>query len=304
MFKFLEKQKYPVILLVLGMFLIFGGFFEIKDLTKFEIHPHDDPKYIIMVVGLLFALLSFFLYLFDEVVPGWTRFGKIRNLSNGITKKLSNTNINIRFGRLEKVSEDFEESLVVLPANEFFDNNCIEDEKTALGAYVNYKFANQTGLIENLISEELSGCNFAEVEKEAGVIQKSYGVGKGVFIKRPLSSRQPVLFLSVTTKRTGEGLQAEMSYIFKAIEEIKRTMVDERINSVFVPVIGSGKGGLRNEVALFAMLLAVCDAVTKPHGHHINEFNVIVFQSNEKNKPSISKQVSKRLLRIATGMYS
>ena len=237
MFKFLEKQKYPVILLVLGAFLIFGGFFEIKDLTKLQIHPHDDPYYIIVLAGLLLSLLSAFLYLFDEVTFGWIGFRKIRNLSNGITAKLSNTNINIRFGRLEKLSEESEESLVVLPANEFFDDECINDKKSALGAYVNYKFTNQTESIESLISKGLDGCDFEEVEKEAGVIQKSYGIGNGVFIKNPLSSKQPVLFLSVTIKRTGEGLQAEMSYIFKAVEEIKRIVVDQRINSVFVPVM-------------------------------------------------------------------
>jgi len=302
--EFLEKQKYPVILLISGMFLIFCGFFEIKDLTKCQIHPHADPYYFIVSIGLLFSLSSVFLYLFDVVTLGWIGFRRIRNLSNGITAKLSNTNINIRFGRLEKLSGDSEESLVVLPANEFFDDECINDKKSALGAYVNYKFTNQTESIESLISSGLDGHDFEEVEKETGVIQKSYGIGNSVFIKEPLSSKQPVLFLSVTTKRTGEGLQAEMSYIFKAVKEIKRIVVDQRINSVYVPVMGSGHGGLRNEVAFFGMLLAVCDVVTKPHGHHINEFNIIVFQSSEKDKPSISKAVSKRLLRIATGMYS
>lgn len=304
MFKFLEKQKYPVILLVLGMFLIFGGFFEIKDLTKLHIHPHDDPYYIIVGTGLLLLLLSVSLYIFDRVMLGWIGFRKIRKLSNGVTAQLSNTNINIRFGRLEELCDNSEESLVVLPANEFFDDECINDKKSALGAYVNCKFTNQTELIESLISKELDGRNFEEVEKEAGVMRKSYGVGSGVFIKNPPLSKQPVLFLSVTTKRMGEGLQAEMSYIFKAVDEIKRIVADERINSVFVPVMGSGHGGLRKEVALFGMLLAVCDAATKPHGHHINEFNIIVFQSNDKEKPSISKTVSKRLLRIATEMYS
>ena len=150
MFKFLEKQRYPVILLIFGMLLVVGGFFEIKDLTKFQIHPHDDPHYIIMLTGLLLLLLSAFLYLFDEVTLGWIGFRKIRNLSNGITAKLSKTNINIRFGRLEKLSVDFEESLVVLPANEFFDDKCFDDPDSALGAYVDYKFINQKKSIKTL----------------------------------------------------------------------------------------------------------------------------------------------------------
>jgi hypothetical protein len=94
-----------------------------------------------------------------------------------------------------------------------------------------------------------------------------------------------------------------MSYIFKAVKEIERIVVDHRIDSVYVPVMGSGHGGLRKEVALFGILLALCDVVTK-RGYNNCDFNIVVFQGSDSDKPSISKAVSKRLLRIATGMYS
>ena len=54
--------------------------------------------------------------------------------------------------------------------------------------------------------------------------------------------------------RGGEGLRAEMSYIFKAVNEIQRTVADKRLSSVYVPLIDSGHGGLKKEVALFSML--------------------------------------------------
>jgi hypothetical protein len=62
--KFLETQKYPVILLALGGFLILGGFFELKDLVKLQISPYPDPHYFIVSVGLMFSVLSIILYLF------------------------------------------------------------------------------------------------------------------------------------------------------------------------------------------------------------------------------------------------
>jgi len=303
-FKFLETQKYPVILLALGVLLILGGFFELKDLTKLQISPYPDPHYFIASIGLVFSVSSAFLYLFDEVTFGWIGFRKIRKLDNGITAKLSNTNINIRFGMLEKLAEASEDSLVVLPANEFFDDECINDKKSALGSYINHRFTNQTKEVKDAIANGLSGRAYNEVEKEAGVLQKSYGVGVGVYVKKLLSSTQPLLFVSVTTKRSGEGLRADMSYIFEAIKEIERIVVDHRIDSLYVPVLGSGHGGLRKEVSLFGILLAICDLVTKPGGHHISDFNIVVYQRNNSDKPSISKAVSKRLLRIATGMYS
>lgn len=298
MYKFLEKQKYPVILLVMGVFLIFAGFFDIKDKVK-----HDPPIYEMVIFGGILSLISTVVYLFDELTLGWLSFRKINNLKNGFGTKISNTEINIMFGRLENISDELEESMVVLPANEFFDDECIDDKKSALGAYVNHKFKNQQ-IVKDLIAGKLSGLKSREVEKETGVKQDSFGVGTGVFLKEHTDSRHPILFLSVTTKRAGEGLQAEMSYIFQAIREIQNKAADNRIDSVCVPVIGSGHGGLRKEVALFGLLLAICDSVTKSRGHHVRKFNVVVFQSAKSAKPYISRIVAKRLLRSATGMFS
>jgi hypothetical protein len=288
----------------MGVVLIFAGFFSIESIEKLPGQPRSAPIYIIVIFGGILSLISIVVYLFDELTLGWLGFRRINNLKTGFGTKISNTEINIMFGRLENISDELEESMVVLPANEFFDDECINDKKSALGAYVNHKFTNQTKQVKDLIAEELSGFESREVEKEAGVKQDSFGVGTGVFLKRPMDSRQPILFLSVTTKRAGEGLQAEMSYIFQAVRKIQNIAADHRIDSVCVPVMCSGHGGLRKEVALFGLLLAICDSVTKSHGHHVRKFNVVVFQSAESSKPSISRIVAKRLLRIATGMFS
>ena len=288
----------------MGVLLILAGFFDITDIAKFQITARSKPNYIIVVFGSFLSLTSIVVYLFDELTLGWLGFRRIKKLKTGFGTKVSNTEINIMFGRLENIADELEESMIVLPANEFFDDECINDKKSALGAYVNHKFKNQTKQVEDLIAEELSDFETIEVEKEAGVKQDSFGVGTGVFLKRPLNSRQPILFIAVTTKRAGEGLQAEMSYIFQAVRKIQNIIADHRIDSVCIPVMGSGHGGLRKEVALFGLLLAICDSITKSHGHHIREVNVVVFQSAEDSKPSISRIVSKRLLRIATGMFS
>ena len=304
MYKFLEKQKYAVILLIMGVFLIIAGFFDIEDITKLKIAARSTPNYIIVVFGVFFSVISILVYLFDKLTLGWLGYRRIKNIKKGFGTKISNTEINIMFGRLESISDELEERMIVLPANEFFDDECINDKKSALGAYVNHKFTNQTQQIEDLIACELRGFKSRMVEKEAGVKQDSFGVGTGVFLKRPLNSKQPILFIAVTTKRAGEGLQAEMSYIFQAVQKIQNITADHRIDSVCVPIMGSGHGGLRKEVALFGLLLAICDSVTKSRGHHIREVNVVVFQSAEGSKPSISRIVAKRLLRIAIGMFS
>jgi hypothetical protein len=303
-FNFLGKQKFPTILLFFGVVLVFAGFFDIKDITKLSITANSKANYTIAVFGGLLVAISILIYLFDELTLGWLGFSKISKNDLGFGTKISTTTINILFGRLETLSENSEESMVVLPANEFFDDECIRDNKSALGAYINHKFTNQDKQIEELISSHLQDYKCTEIEKEVGVTQKSYGVGEGVFLKKPLGSSQPILFIAATTKRAKEGLRAEMSYIFQAMRKIQHIAADNRINSAYIPIMGSGHGGLKKEVALFALLLAVCDSITKPNGHHLKTINIVIFQSDEKEKPLISRMISKRLLRIATGMYS
>jgi len=303
-FNFLGKQKFPTILLFFGVILILVGFFEIEDITKLKITANPKANYIIATFGGLLTILSIFIYLFDELSFGWLGRSKIKNIDLGFETNISKAKINILFGRLETLSSNSTESMVVLPANEFFDDECIRDKKSSLGAYVNHRFANQEKQIENLITTHIECFQYIEVEKEVGVKQKSYGVGEGVFLKEPLGSRQPILFLAVTTKRAKEGLRTEMSYIFQAVRKIQHVAADNRIDSVFIPIMGSGHGGLKKEVALFALLLAVCDFITKPNGHHLKTINIVVFQSSEKDKPLISKIISKRLLKIATGMFT
>ena len=64
--------------------------------------------------------MSIFLYAFDEITFGWIGFRKIQNIDCSISTKLSNTIINTKFGKIGQLADESEDSLVFLPANEFF----------------------------------------------------------------------------------------------------------------------------------------------------------------------------------------
>lgn len=312
MFQFLEKQKHPVILSALGFLLVITSYFEVADITKLQISRAASPIYPLYILGVLLIVSSILLYIFEENPAdhsfgnstfGWLTLGKVKKTKNGFSSVVNSSAINIIFGRIDEIESDAETSLIVLPSNEFFDDECINDKRSALGAFIQAKYPNQTEQIQCLIKERLMNLPSQDVEKETGIFQKSFGVGTCIFLDQPLSSKQKILFLSVTTKRAGEGLRAEMSYIFKAVNKIQGIVADKRLSSVYVPLIGSGHGGLKKEVALFGMLLAVCDALTRPSGHSIKSFNIIVFQASEKDKPNVSPEIAKRLLKTTTGMF-
>ncbi len=224
--------------------------------------------------------------------------------SSRLLAKYGASKIEIIFDKIQEAVKETPTSMVVLPANEYFDDECIHDSNSSLGAYVQSVFPNQTKEIQQLIQDNLVSFESQKIEKEPGVTQASYGVGSGVFLKEPLHSKQPILFISVTTKRIGEGLRAEMSHIFEAVKTIQEVAADHRIESVCIPIMGTGHGGLRKEVGLFSLILAICDGISKKSGHHIKKYYIVVYRDNPKEKPSISINTSKRILKTAIGLFA
>jgi hypothetical protein len=304
MFKFLEKQSYLVVLLVMGILLIVLSIFDVKDVSTLQVVPRRSIIWIGASIGIIFTSFSLFFYGQDRVTLGWFQFASVRLNGGHLEANCKHTQVNIIFSQIQEVASDMPNSMIVLPANEYFDDECIHDAKSSLGAYVHSVFPNQASDIQELIKKYLVSEKSREIEKEPGVTQASYGIGTGVFLKEPLRSKQPVLFLSVTTKRVGEGLRAEMSHIFEAVKKIQAVAADNRIESVCIPIMGTGHGGLRKEVGLFALVLAICDGISNPSGHHLKQYNIVVYRASPKESPSVSVKASKRILKAAIGLFS
>lgn len=304
MFKFFEKQSFLVILLVIGLLLIVLSIFDPKDITKLQVEVRTSYVWPAMLIGIVLSLVSLLLYGQERTILGWFNDVSVKGNSNTLQAKFLQSRVNIHFGKIQDLASELDTSLIVLPANEYFDDECINDDKSSLGAYIQNKFPNLTINIEGLIKEELKKLPSTKVEKKQGVEQSSFGIGAGVYLSTPLGSEQPVLLLSVTTKRSGEGLRAEMSHIFKAIKKMQQIAADNRISSVCIPVMGTGHGGLKNEVGLFALVLAICDVVSKPSGHHVKDYNIVVYRESTEANPSISLRTSKRILKTAIGVFS
>jgi hypothetical protein len=171
-----------------------------------------------------------------------------------------------------------------------------------LGAYIHTKFSNQISEIQQLINEKLASFPSRKVEKERGVFQQSYGTGTCVFLESPLKTSQRIILAAATSKRAGEGLRGEISFNFRAVNEVYRIAADKRLRKVYLPVIGSGHGCLRSEVALFSLVIAWAEILCKPTSPHI-QINIIVFRQNDKASPEISRRVVRRVLRMAVGMF-
>lgn len=302
MLKIIEKQKYPVIALFLGFILVIIGFADVQELQKLKLIVRPNMVYTSVALGSILIIFSFIGFFIEKISIGQFAFGLVRKYEGGFWVRVNETDLNITFGRIEVIAELFPDSVVVLPANEYFDDDCIDDSKSSLGAYINSKFANQIGKVKEIIKQELTSYDGNEVEKEFRSFQLSYGVGKAILIKNILGSTQPVVFLAVTTKRAGEGLKSELSNIHEALKELFAVTADARKDSITLPILGSGHGGLKKELALFGLLMAVLERITSQNGKHIKQINLVIFQESESKNPEIKKSTVKKLLSLSAGM--
>ena len=89
-------------------------------------------------------------------------------------------------------------------------------------------------------------------------------MGTAVLLQRPLDYRGLILVVSITTHRTGVGLRATPSALLAAMENVFATVTDHgRIDSVRMPLLGAGHGGLRAERSLLTLAISWAEFLTR-----------------------------------------
>lgn len=226
--------------------------------------------------------------------------------SSGITSTgdeyrmpIGRTEVCVRFGDIRSCDSNDPGAVVALPANEFFDDDCIRDTRSALGAYIVSAFPNAIRDIQKLIAQKLANAPSELVEREYDERARSYGVAKCVCLKNPLASGKNVMFVSVTTKRAGIGLRSEARYLFAAMKAICQAMNDGRLTDLYLPLMGSGHGGLEPELALLYLLLSTKAVIDdRSGGGHLRSVTIVVFRKDQSTVPNIHPDVVRRMLSL------
>ena|GEM_PF-1872632 len=212
---------------------------------------------------------------------------------------IGRTEVCIHFGDIRSCDSNDPGAVVALPANEFFDDDCIRDTRSALGAYMTSVFPNAIGDIQKLIARKLANAPSELVEREPDERVMSYGVAKCVCLKNALASGRNVMFVSVTTKRAGIGLRSEARYLFAAMKAVCQEMNDGRFTDLFLPLMGAGHGGLEPELALLYLLLSTKAVIDdRSGGSHLRSVTIVVFRKDERTEPNIHPDVVRRVLSL------
>jgi hypothetical protein len=305
--KTLARQPYWVIALVLGVGLVASACITVDKEFYWSTHPPSTLW--LPGIGIVLLLLSFLAFAYTFISD---RKDTANNLlggldltavkeSNGVHwTAVSGCEIRVEYGRIENYEPDAG-TAIVLPCNEYFDDRCVGDTRTALGAYVNRVFDGHAPEFVSLVSEECRkklgvGVEQQKTDDERAV---SFGAGRCLLLTKPVGRSISVALVSTTTQRAGHGLASRISYLFDGMRDLVAKLADARINEIMMPVLGGGKGGIDAPLALVGLLLAVAEAARYGQGgQRLKRVTIVVFKRDQQNPPSIDPIVVRRALAL------
>jgi hypothetical protein len=297
----IAKQRYPVILLLTGVVLMFFGYYSISgELFKPQVKPVPTNA-IFVGLGIIAIVGSGALFVLDEDFIAYRHGCKIRSSEFGFETTFRESKLGVCFGELQDLYDPSDQSsVVVLPANEFFDERCFHDARTSAGAFVGKYFPQEANALKELVHRELT----ANHSRDAAIIgeKKSYGIGTCVFLSNPLGRSVRIIFAAVATDRVAHGLRTDLSTVFKVVEEVKCIIANERLSGAYIPLLGAGKGGVPAEIAFFTLVSAFLEARCKDGGHHLKTAQIVIFTRTDR-EPQVSNRRARRSLQQLVSLY-
>jgi hypothetical protein len=307
-FKALLKQPYWVLSLILGALLVALPCITVDAERNFTTHAPTTLWLPGVGIALLIVSAAAFAYSLlhasraaGEAGAGLD-FSRVKDAGGVLSTVVAGCEIRAVYGRLEDfVQAETETAAVVLPCNEYFDDQCVTDERSALGAYVNRVFKGQVVEFCKLVTDECArrlgpGVSRQKTEDEKA---ESFGAGRCLLLTTPLGRANPIALVSTTTQRAGEGLAGRISYLFTGTRELVRRLADARINEVTMPLLGAGHGGIDPPLAFVGLVLALAEAARYGQGaQRLKRATIVVFRRDAASVAQVDTVVVRRALAL------
>lgn len=206
--------------------------------------------------------------------------------------------IRVISGRIEQFPRT-SHCAIVLPCNEYFDDECADDLRTALGAYVNQVFQGKLRQFKSLVASECRKTlgQPTTQHKTKDVHADSFGAGKCLLLNVPLGDPTPLALVSTTTQRAGQGLAAQISFLFTGMRNLFECLADKKISEVAMPILGAGHGGISPPLALVRLLLAIAEAARYGQGgQRPKRVTLVVFRRDTDSAAEVDTIVVRRTL--------
>lgn len=211
--------------------------------------------------------------------------GIVRRIEAGFRLSLSQRHsIDLVTGAIQTAKPDSKHGAVVLPANTSFDDACINDAKSALGSFFQNHFASRINKVQTLIQ--------AEAKKSAigtGKGRNKYPTGTTIYMNQPLKTKHRIIITAVTEKIEGTGIRADTLSLSTSIKNVLLIAADNRLSELWMPVIGTGHGGLNFTVALTMILVQLSQGMLREGFYSIERVIIPVHNPEGKRAEQIER---------------
>jgi Thoeris protein ThsA, Macro domain len=299
------KLRYPVMLLVAGVLMILLAQYTLAGAwNSVRIRERSSTSVVYLLMGLGLVLASLLVHVVEhEDVTLWAGC-KLVKTGTGFKVAYKDSELHVDFGVLQDLYSPSDGSVVVLPANEFFDDCCFNDMGTAAGAFIRTHFsADQAGILKSLVEQKLDDSPFKLIRRRDQEEARSYGTGTCIYLEPPFGTVRRIILGAVATDRPDTGLHTEMVSIFQVMAEVHRIVASERaISVIYIPLLGAGKGGVPAQLALRALTIAALEARCAAGGHAIKEIHLVVYK-RDGGEPQISARLARRTVKELVTLY-
>ena len=100
------------------------------------------------------------------------------------------------------------------------------------------------------------------------------------------------------TNYDGEKAKASTSNIINAFKGVHEMTFNHTYSNIYLPLIGSGEGGVEPNLALLCLLISIFEELFGPYNQYFQDINIIIYDDNI-NAPRINH---KQLMEIARSL--
>jgi hypothetical protein len=307
--KALLKQPLWIITVVLGTIMVALPCVTIDKDYRWSTHspstlwPPAVGIALLLISALSFAYANWADHLSARNAEAGLDLSRVEESKGEMWTTVSGCEIRVVEGRVQDYASA-PGTTIVLPCNEYFeyfDDRCVEDTRSALGAYINQVFEGQTAAFISLVKGECGRKLGPPVpqQKTNDESAESFGPGRCVLLLEPLGRSSAVALVSTTTQRAGQGLAARISYLFDGMRELVARLADARLNEVVMPILGAGHGQIDTALAFVGLLLAIAEVARYGQGgQRLRKVTVVVFKRDADTPSQVDRAIIRRALAL------
>lgn len=199
--------------------------------------------------------------------------------------------VNIIYGKMndiDKIKNYDEKTLVILGSNDKFNDNCITNNYGTLGTFINTIINSDK---KEVIKETIRETAEKKYKEKLGQI------GQWIMLNHNKYHRNKYKFaigIVAVTNYDGKKAKASTSNIINAFKGVHE-MAFRHYSNIYLPLLGSGEGGVEPNLALLCLLISIFEELFGPYYQYFSNINIIIYEDDQHN-PKVGR---KQLMQIA-----